>query len=73
LSAHQGLSLVGRYYDPGSGQFLCVHPPVVETDQTHADPGGLPVKVGCSPCLGSDGTQTPNRLIGLECASELAL
>ncbi|MGA8681342.1 MAG: RHS repeat-associated core domain-containing protein, partial [Acidimicrobiales bacterium] len=35
--------LIGRYYDPATGQFLSVDPDVDETDQAYAYTGGDPV------------------------------
>ena len=37
------MSLVGRYYDPGTGQFLSVDPDVAETGQPYAYTGDDPV------------------------------
>jgi hypothetical protein len=40
---HHPQSLVGRYYDPGTGQFLTVDPDVMETGQAYAYTGDDPV------------------------------
>ena len=52
------MSLVGRYYDPTTGQFLTVDPDVAETGQPYAYTGDDPVN-GTDPlglCSTSDGT-----------------
>ncbi len=41
--AHSRATSVGRYYDPGTGQFLAVDPLVDETGQPYAYTGGDPV------------------------------
>jgi len=41
--AHSRATSVGRYYDPGTGQFLSVDPLVDETGQPYAYTGGDPV------------------------------
>jgi RHS repeat-associated protein len=42
-SEREGQKLIGRYYDPGAGQFFSVDPDVAETGQPYAYTGDDPV------------------------------